>query len=707
MKIISSLSFLFLSAFLPLLEGGAGGCKAQSTHSVVLEKTFGTDYEDQGKTILATPDGGFIIGGWTKSSAAGTKDALIIKMNANGEKEWEKVMGKEGEDGVNCAALSPDGNYVFAGFTTNMQDGLQYWWVFSLDKTGKVLWEVTFGGSEWDAAKAMIALPDGYAITGVRMNKGDQDMETSLLRINKKGGKIWETPFGIRYYDDEGNALAQYTDESFIVAGWSKKDIGPNKRIHVAKVDKRGNVEWEKIFGGEVYDFARAVTVTPDGRILVAAVTRSKTNGEEDIRVLKLNAKGEAEWDNNYGGSRTEQPTSMVATADNGCIIAGWTNTIGNGKEKIFLMRLDRKGNILYERYLGTRAWDAAEQIIPLGGGNWLIGGWAASAEADNTDFLAMKVSDNYDQSMEKYVAEKTSKGDSRSPDEIKKEVAKNLLYENKDLSFAAHMEDTVPRYRGSGDPLKGLNVSKAKSVHLSEYYLLVIGIDNYTGTWPALKTAVKDALGVETALKNKYKFDHVRTLYNEKATRTNIIRELEWLVDNVSSNDNVLIYYSGHGDFKPQLNKGYWVPQDAASSSTSNFISNSDIQTFMGGILASHTLLISDACFSGDIFRGNTTTITFEESDKYYSTANSLKSRQAITSGGIEPVMDNGKGGHSVFCYYLLQALEANEKKFLDASQLFAKIKVPVKNNSDQTPAFNPIKGTGDEGGQFIFMKK
>ena len=81
--------------------------------------------------------------------------------------------------------------------------------------------------------------------------------------------------------------------------------------------------------------------------------------------------------------------------------------------------------------------------------------------------------------------------------------------------------------------------------------------------------------------------------------------------------------------------------------------------------------------------------------------------SRSAITSGGIEPVMDGGREGHSVFAYYLLKALRLNDRKFYDASQLYGAIKIPVINNSEQSPKFEPIKNTGDEGGQFIFIKE
>ncbi len=263
------------------------------------------------------------------------------------------------------------------------------------------------------------------------------------------------------------------------------------------------------------------------------------------------------------------------------------------------------------------------------------------------------------------------------------------------------------PMFRGSGDPLKGLNVSKSKDMVIGNYYALVIGIDAYKGSWPALKNAVNDAKAIETMLKAQYKFDNFKSLYNEQATRANIIAQLELLVANAKPQDNVFIYYSGHGDYKQDLNKGFWVPVDATANSTANYLSNADIQTYLGGIKSKHTLLVADACFSGDIFRGNTLSVPFEESEKYYKEVHSLSSRQAMTSGGLEPVMDGGKEGHSVFAYYFLKTLNDNSNKYLDASQIFNKIKIPVINNSEQSPKLAPIKNTGDEGGQFLFIKK
>lgn len=261
---------------------------------------------------------------------------------------------------------------------------------------------------------------------------------------------------------------------------------------------------------------------------------------------------------------------------------------------------------------------------------------------------------------------------------------------------------------RGSNDPLKGLKASKAiQEVSVGRYFALVIGINNYSGEWKPLQNAVNDAKAVAAQLSSLYEFESIKTLYNEQATRTNILKEYEWLIANVRENDNLLIFYSGHGDYKENLQRGYWVPVDATTGSVSEMISNTDIKDFLGAIKSKHTFLIADACFSGDIFRGKTLTIPYENSFKYYNQIYSKPSRTAMTSGGLEPVMDGGKEGHSVFTYYLLKSLGSNQNKFFDASQLFNDIKVAVINNSNQTPGFSPIVNTGDEGGQFIFIKK
>ncbi|MGE5430042.1 MAG: caspase family protein [Syntrophomonadaceae bacterium] len=239
-------------------------------------------------------------------------------------------------------------------------------------------------------------------------------------------------------------------------------------------------------------------------------------------------------------------------------------------------------------------------------------------------------------------------------------------------------------------------------------YFGLVIGINSYSGYWPSLRCAANDAKEVSKILKDRYRFDSVFTILDKDATRRNIMQSLEWLSNNLNKDDNLLIFYAGHGQFNKVLNKGYWVPVDAASNSVADYIANSEVKTFLAGIPSKHTLLITDACFAGDIFRGGKgETVAFDPNnmEKYYREVYRRQSRLALTSGGVEEVQDNGKDGHSIFTYYLLKALKENKSRYMDASQLYNDLRIGVANNSEQTPMLQVVKDTYDEGGQFIFV--
>ncbi|MGE5352946.1 MAG: caspase family protein [Acidobacteriota bacterium] len=240
-------------------------------------------------------------------------------------------------------------------------------------------------------------------------------------------------------------------------------------------------------------------------------------------------------------------------------------------------------------------------------------------------------------------------------------------------------------------------------------YFGLVIGINSYSGYWPSLRCAVNDANDVSNILKERYRFDSVITILDKNATRRNIMQSLEWLSTTLNKDDNLLIFYAGHGQFNKVLNKGYWVPVDATINSVADYIANSEVRTFLAGIPSKHTLLITDACFAGDIFRGKGETVPFDPNnmEKYYREVYRRQSRLALTSGGVEEVQDNGKEGHSIFTYYLLKALKENKSRYMDASQLYNDLRIGVSNNSEQTPMLQVVKDTYDEGGQFIFVQE
>ena len=230
--------------------------------------------------------------------------------------------------------------------------------------------------------------------------------------------------------------------------------------------------------------------------------------------------------------------------------------------------------------------------------------------------------------------------------------------------------------------------------------YALIIGIQTYDDpNITDLDEPVADAEQLKEVLTKNYAFDssHVKLLQNpDKAA---LFRELEDFAQKVKPEDSLLIFYAGHGMWDQQFEQGYWLPKDANHDSRAQWISNSDIRDYIRAIHSRHTLLISDACFSGGIFKSRS---GLTGSDKAIQELFSMPSRKAMTSGTLTEVPD-----HSAFLDYLTQRLQDNTQDYMSADQLFYRFREAVINNSPNTPQYGVIHEAGDEGGEYIFIRR
>ena len=235
-----------------------------------------------------------------------------------------------------------------------------------------------------------------------------------------------------------------------------------------------------------------------------------------------------------------------------------------------------------------------------------------------------------------------------------------------------------------------------------AEYSAIFISINDYRFSQDGLvdlNNPNSDAKNLENILKNKYRFNPAKTLSLVDPDRDQIIDAFEEMSKLVDNNDYLLIFYAGHGIWDEKLKVGYWLPADAKINSKANWISNSTVRDYISGINSKHTLLISDACFSGGIFK--TRSVSDLNTLGAYNLSK-LPSRKAMTSGNLSAVPDESK-----FMNFLLKRLEENNSKYISAGQLFYSLREAVINNSMTTPQFGIIQGAGDEGGDFIFSKK
>lgn len=231
--------------------------------------------------------------------------------------------------------------------------------------------------------------------------------------------------------------------------------------------------------------------------------------------------------------------------------------------------------------------------------------------------------------------------------------------------------------------------------------YALLIAVEDYQDPGiVSLTEPLKDATKLKEVLLSKYTFDSLNLSMLVNPTFEDLSIAFEDLSHKVTENDNLLIFYAGHGYFDEKTNIGYWLPSDAQEKNKARWFRNSTLVENIGAINSKHTLLITDACFSGGIFRTRNAVVNNASVD----IANMMKrnSRKAMTSGSLTTVPDV-----SVFMKYLLKTLQENQNQYLPSEDLFEEIRLAMRSNATTKPLYGEIQNVGDEGGTFVLVRK
>jgi uncharacterized caspase-like protein/predicted nucleic acid-binding Zn-ribbon protein len=240
-------------------------------------------------------------------------------------------------------------------------------------------------------------------------------------------------------------------------------------------------------------------------------------------------------------------------------------------------------------------------------------------------------------------------------------------------------------------------------------FFALVIGNNDYRHL-PKLQTAVNDARAVSKLLRERYGFQ-VTTI--ENADRYAILSALNELRENLTEEDNLLIYYAGHGELDRVNQRGNWLPVDAEPNSTANWISNIQITDVLNAMSARHVLVVADSCYSGTLTRAAVAQLDAGMSQDlriaWLRTMVAKRSRVVLSSGGVQPVLDSGGGDHSLFAKAFLAVVRENDG-VLEGQRLFREVSQRVAGSAaaaavDQVPQYAPIKFAGHEAGDFFLI--
>jgi len=247
--------------------------------------------------------------------------------------------------------------------------------------------------------------------------------------------------------------------------------------------------------------------------------------------------------------------------------------------------------------------------------------------------------------------------------------------------------------------------------MNFGNYHALVIGINDYKYVRP-LRTAVNDAKEVARVLEKDYGF-RVTLLLN--STHYELLSALNDMRQRLTEKDNLLIYYAGHGELDQRNQRGHWLPIDAEPNNPARWISNVAITDILNAMTVQQLLVVADSCYAGTLTRSALGRleggISEEEQIRLMQIMAQKRSRMVMTSGGVEPVIDDVGASHSVFALSFIALLRANAG-VLAGQEMFQLLRFRVTARADrvdmrQVPEYAPIKFAGHESGDFLFVRR
>lgn len=344
------------------ITGNHGGfdywiTKLDNAGNLQWQRAFGGSDDEQANAIQQTTDGGYIIAGYTRSDDGditvlhGQSDYWIIKLDSVGNMVWQKTFGGTNLENAESIRQTTDGGYIVGGRSRSINGdvtgnhGGEDFWIVKLDTSGNMEWEKSIGGSMYDDATAVVQTTDGgYAATGwsksldgdVTGNHGNYDYWT--VKLDTVGNIQWEKSYGGDNYD-QPFSMKQAYDGGYFLGGFTNSNNQNVSGNHggndswIVKLDSNGNLMWQKCLGGSQWDRTYSVQLTSDYGVVVVGYTLSNdsqvtgNHGGYDYWVVKLDSSGNLKWQKCLGGTGSDEPYAVQQTADNGYVVAGFSDS--------------------------------------------------------------------------------------------------------------------------------------------------------------------------------------------------------------------------------------------------------------------------------------------------------------------------------------------------------------------------------------------
>jgi len=368
------------------------------SQEILWEKSYGGTHADYLFDAQPTADYGFILAGSSLSNKTGNKtddnqgdlDYWVWKMTEKGDLDWQKSFGGSGFDLLQSIKNTRDGGFILAGTSSSSTGfqkkedckGITDFWVVKLDASGGEQWQRTIGGSGQDELLCAFQTKDGGYILG-----GSSSSNPSVISIKPDSKLISTTKADLFSKSEKSRGNMDY---------W------------IVKLDKQGDIEWQKTYGGQYADVLRSMEQTTDNGYILAGYSNSPISGDKtvnnkgigDFWIIKINDTGEIQWQDSYGAEGDDQPYVIHQTTDGGYIVGGNSNSknalttlggiVSNGTD-YWVLKLDAEGGVLWTKTYDFGKVDILTSLVENQDQSYLIGGYAQSENKSQREGLVGK----------------------------------------------------------------------------------------------------------------------------------------------------------------------------------------------------------------------------------------------------------------------------------------------------------------------------
>jgi len=307
---------------------------------------------------------------------------------------FERIFGGTESDGLGGIQQTPDGGFIVAGNTLLPDEDYTDVYVAKLDAYGAIEWQNHYGGKDNDAARSVCLLPGGgYLVAGTTESYGAGGIDIFLLKLDRNGNLQWKKTFG-GDQDEHLSWMEPLSDGTFLLAGTTESFSSNGRDAYLVKVDSSGNKVWDRYFGGSGGESAAMVRENPDHSLIVVGGTTSFGTGDFDVYLVKLSSAGNVVWEKHYGGSDWDSGSCIDLTQDGGYIVGGYTASSGAGARDAYLLKLDASGKEQWSRTFGGTHNDGFSAVRQLPDGGYILAGSSVTyltAEKQYTDILLVR----------------------------------------------------------------------------------------------------------------------------------------------------------------------------------------------------------------------------------------------------------------------------------------------------------------------------